>query len=146
MAFDNSVSDSEDSEIDLLRTPSKKDGSRELSQTSSALSHRFRDSPSKLSEDPTQESISSQADTIAVMVPAVMVSGPLRPWEYKAFQESTTVDTVLEELELPGEKLFYKIEYEDGRQEDVSVYPLFGCKSLSLQIPIDYFCYRWHAA
>ena len=146
MAFDNSVSDSEESEIDLLRTPSKKDGSRELSQSYSALSHRFRDSPSKLSEDPTQESISSQADTIAVMVPAVMVSGPLRPWEYKAFQESTTVDTVLEELELPGEKLFYKIEYEDGRQEDVSVYPLFGCKSLSLQIPIDYFCYRWHAA
>jgi hypothetical protein len=61
-----------------------------------------------------------------------MVSGPARPWEYQPFHGSTTVDSVLEELEGPGGKLFYKIEYEDGRGEDVSVQFPIRCNSLSI--------------
>ena len=121
MAPPDQVSDSEDSEADLIHTPSNQDESRELSQPQSVLSHRFRESPSKPSNQCTQEPTSTQEDTIAVMVPAVMVSGPLRPWEYQPFQGATTVDSVLEELEGPGGKRFYKIEYEDGRKEDVSM-------------------------
>jgi chromodomain-helicase-DNA-binding protein 4 len=119
------VSDSEGSEVHLLRTPNGMDESGEISQPQSVLSHRFRESPSKPPNRGNQETVSTQEDTIAVMV-----SGPARPWEYQPFHGSTTVDSVLEELEGPGGKLFYKIEYEDGRREDVSVQLPIRCKPL----------------
>ena len=50
-----------------------------------------------------------------------MVQGPSRPWEYQPFVDDDTVDTVLAEVDEPGGEVLYRIEYEDGRREDVSI-------------------------
>jgi len=116
MASNDHVSDSESSEADAIRTPSKKTEFRESSPPQSVLSHRFRESSQKPSNHHTQEQDSMAEDTIAVVV-----SAPERPWEYQPFREDATVDTVLQELEGPRGELWYKIGYEDGRVEDVSL-------------------------
>jgi chromodomain-helicase-DNA-binding protein 4 len=117
MAAPDQVSDSEASEVDLITTPSR-DQDRVLSQPESVLSHRFRDSPRKLSDQQTKEGSSAAAENKI----AVMVSAPSRPWEYQPYRGATTVDAVLKEIKKPGGALWYKIEYEDGKKEDVSPY------------------------
>jgi hypothetical protein len=79
---------SEDSEVDIIHTfePEENKGT---SPPQSTLSHRFRESPQKTSDNRKREKNSD--DSIAVMVPA-----PERPWEYQPFRGDTTVDTVLE--------------------------------------------------
>jgi chromodomain-helicase-DNA-binding protein 4 len=116
MSSSRHVSDSEaDSEesspVDLVRTPEPEpeDESADRSPPRSVLSHRFRASPSR--HDQTDRERSS----VAVLVPP-----PARPWEYQPFQGDTTVDTVLEGIEDSDGVYRYKIEYEDGRQEEVS--------------------------
>ncbi|TVY49580.1 Chromatin remodeling factor [Lachnellula occidentalis] len=109
------ISNSESSEDELVRTPERKNATRELSQPHSALSHRFRESP-QMSRDDHSQGRESAEDGFAVMVPA-----PARPWEYQPWRGDTTVETVLEEVEeLDGEQM-YKIEFEDGRKENVSL-------------------------
>ncbi|TVY35958.1 Chromatin remodeling factor, partial [Lachnellula subtilissima] len=108
------ISNSESSEDELIRTPERKNATREPSQPHSALSHRFRESP-QMSRDDRSQGKESAEDGFAVMVPA-----PARPWEYQPWRGDTTVETVLEEVEeLDGEQM-YKIEFEDGRKENVS--------------------------
>ena len=69
-----------------------------------------------MSRDDRPQGRESAEDGFAVMVPA-----PARPWEYQPWRGDTTVETVLEEAEeLDGEQM-YKIEFEDGRKENVSV-------------------------
>ena len=125
----NHISDSEESDVDLVvpSTPSRKDA-REPSQPASVLSHRFRESPQKLADNLKQakeSSVSSENSSIAVMV-----SAPARPWEYAPFQGDTTVDSVLEEFEDPDGDIWYKIEFEDGKKQDVSwLFPLFEGES-----------------
>jgi chromodomain-helicase-DNA-binding protein 4 len=111
--------DSEESEVDLVvpGTPSRKD-TREPSQPTSVLSHRFRESPQKPADalkQTKESSVSSESSSIAVMV-----SAPARPWEYAPFQGDTTVESVLEEFEGPNGEVWYKIEFENGKKQDVS--------------------------
>lgn len=117
MAFSRHVSNSEaDSEesspVELVQTPepNPQEEGAERSPPRSVLSHRFRASPLRAFEQTERE-----RSSVAVVVPP-----PARPWEYQPFQGDTTVDTVLEEIEGSDGVHRYKIEYEDGQQEDVS--------------------------
>ncbi len=51
---------------------------------------------------------------------AVVVSGPSNPWEYAPFKGDTTVENVLEEWLGQDGKPWFKIEFEDGHQDEVS--------------------------
>jgi chromodomain-helicase-DNA-binding protein 4 len=109
------ISNSESSEDEIVRTPERNSATREPSQPHSALSHRFRESPQKSHNDRLQGRESAE-NGFVVMVPA-----PARPWEYQPWRGDTTVETVLEEIEGLDDEQMYKIEFEDGRKEDVSV-------------------------
>ncbi|TVY50208.1 Chromatin remodeling factor mit1, partial [Lachnellula cervina] len=109
------IPNSESSEDELIRTPERKNATREPSQPHSALSHRFRESPQMSRDDRSQDRKSTE-DGFAVMVPP-----PARPWEYQPWRGDTTVETVLEEVEELDGKQMYKIEFEDGRKENVSL-------------------------
>jgi hypothetical protein len=117
MASLDHISDSKvDSDsMDLVHTPKKKksESTRELSIPGSGLSHRFRKSPT---EPPRVRSSTSEESRIIVEV-----KGPSRPWEYQPIVEEDTVDSILAEIHEPGGNLVYRIEYEDGRRDDVSV-------------------------
>ena len=117
MAFADYVSDSEASpdDIDLTKTL-KKTKEKEPSLSGSALSHTSRDSPQvRRDEEPQARTSASEEKRFAVMV-----QGPSRPWEYQPFVADQTVDEVLAEIDKPGGEVWYRIEYEDGRREDVS--------------------------
>jgi chromodomain-helicase-DNA-binding protein 4 len=118
-ATSNRISDSMDSEREMARTPERKAQREESTAPQSVLSHRFRESPQRQA-DPKKGR--EGEDSIVVMVPA-----PTRPWEY---QGATTVDTVLEEFEGPEGDIWYQIEYEDGKKEDVSMI----CCLISLEV------------
>ncbi len=51
---------------------------------------------------------------------AVVISGPSNPWEYAPFRGDTTVESVLEEWLGQDGKPWFKIEFEDGSQDEVS--------------------------
>jgi hypothetical protein len=123
MAPINHVSDSEEDSdaVELKQTPRKKEDAREASIPGSALSHRFREPL----QAPTDELPRMRSSTSEEKRIAVMVQGPPRPWEYQPFVEENTVDTVLAEIDEPGGKVLYRIEYEDGRREDVSITILY---------------------
>jgi hypothetical protein len=106
---------SEDSETENVHTPEPGDEAekKDASPPQSTLSHRFRESPQKRSEDRKREKNSD--DSIAVMVPA-----PERPWEYQPYRGDTTVDSVIE-LKVMDDREWYTIDYEDGKRELVSV-------------------------
>jgi hypothetical protein len=116
MASNKHVSGSEDPEDDEFHTPEPEEKEKESSQPLSVLSHRFRDTLQK----PKEHQRPSRASTSDVAI-AVMVSAPARPWEYQPFRGDKTVDAVLEEIDGSDGKLWYKIEYEDGRKENVSL-------------------------
>lgn len=116
MASSRHISDSEaDSDgslpVEMARTPEPdpEEQSADRSPPRSVLSHRFRASPRAF--EPTER----ESNSVAVLVPP-----PARPWEYQPFQGDTTVDTVLEDIEGSDGVHRYKIEYEDGQQEEVS--------------------------
>src|SRR5437870_3208772 len=79
---------SEDSDGEGIHTP-EREQKNDPSPPQSTLSHRFRESPQKPSEERKREKTSD--DSIAVLVPA-----PARPWEYQPYRGDTTVDAVLE--------------------------------------------------
>ncbi|PBP15428.1 SNF2 family domain-containing protein [Diplocarpon rosae] len=112
MASTGHVCDSEDSANELEHTPEAEENMMrdvENSQPQSTLSHRFRDSPTNGPEPKENHALS-------VMVPA-----PARPWEYQPFQGATIVDSVLEEVQGPAGTTWYKIEFETGEKETVSL-------------------------
>jgi hypothetical protein len=114
MATKNQIPDSdtsEDSDGEGIHTPEPEE-KREPSPPQSTLSHRFRESSLKASEDRKREKKSD--DSIAVMVPA-----PARPWEYQPYRGDTTVDAILE-LKIMDDREWYTIDYEDGKRELVS--------------------------
>jgi hypothetical protein len=118
MAFADYASDSEASpdDIDLIKTLKKrKEKEKEPSLSGSDLSHASRDSPQVLRDDEPQARTSASEEKRF----AVMVQGPSRPWEYQPFVADQTVDEVLAEIDKPGGQVWYRIEYEDGRREDV---------------------------
>lgn len=95
---------------------SSPDEEDELTAPHSGLSHRFRKSPSRAASEVSK---ASRASSIAIVL-----SGPSKPWEYKAFDGDETVDAVLNEIEGRDDGLWYKIEYESGRQEEVSKFDI----------------------
>jgi hypothetical protein len=101
-------------DIDVVRTPSPMPTVERQSVAGSALSHRFREPPTHSIEKPRKQS--KVGDNILVMVPA-----PKRPWEYEPFRGDSTVEAVLEEVAGPDGKTLYRVEYADGKTEDVSI-------------------------
>jgi hypothetical protein len=55
----------------------------------------------------------------------VLIGGAPRPWEYKAVSRNKTVETVLNEIKTSEDTIGYEVEFEDGRQEEVSQHALF---------------------
>lgn len=107
------VSDSDDSEESLVCTPDASDGNNEPSKTKSILSHRFREPAVR---NPNRSQHRDERKRIEVIVPV-----PSRPWEYLPFVESNTVHNVLGEIKMQNGETWYIIEYEDGREENVSI-------------------------
>ncbi len=111
MASHDHISDSDGPGNDTTHTPRPEKGVRgyeENSSPQSTLSHRFRESPQKVSDAKDPRNMS------------VMVAGPSRPWEYQPYQGDITVDSILEEIPGPPGTTWYKIEFEDGHLVDVS--------------------------
>lgn len=109
------IAGSDESETDI-KTPEPEDAKLEQSPPQSVLSCRFRESPQKKSDRATQERAQSAADDSI----AVLVAAPARPWEYQPYRGDTTVDVVLGEIKGKDYEQWFRIEYEDGRQENVS--------------------------
>lgn len=92
-----------------------------LSQPSQTLQHRPKDHAEEAAEEDdvgSEENDSEQSVVIEIKVPA-----PERPEEYEIVAESTIVSHVVEELERPGDEIWYNIVFEDGREEEVSEFP-----------------------
>jgi hypothetical protein len=108
----------ESSSDDAQQTHSHSEGYDELSQPSQALQHRLKGflgerASTKLLENGGDASF--RKVTIEIQVPL-----PERPWEYLRVPEVNTVEAVIEEVEHSGNELWYKVAFEDGREEDVS--------------------------
>ncbi|KUJ15594.1 uncharacterized protein LY89DRAFT_719327 [Mollisia scopiformis] len=121
MTSSRHVSDSEsdsssESQADNIHTPVPDEESG-VPGPSSFLSHRFRKSPPK----PQSERHGSAV--------AVLLSPPKNPWEYQPFKGHTTVDSILEVFEGTNGEHRYKIEYEDGNQEEVSEHKLLKLRN-----------------
>lgn len=100
--------------------PTNSRGRDKLSQPKHALQHR----PKKpLGEAAGERRMEGMGDvsvgrvTIEVQLPV-----PERPWEYLRIPdpEADAVEAVIEEVEHSGDELWYRISFEDGREEDVS--------------------------
>jgi len=90
----------------------------ELSQPSQILQHRPKEFPGKEAcAEPMHDAreVTTEKFTIEVRVPA-----PERPWEYLRIPEEDIVEAVIEEVEHPKNELWYKVTFEDGREEEVS--------------------------
>jgi hypothetical protein len=75
----------------------------------------------------------------------VRVSGPLKPWEYKTFPESKTVDTVEEELEAREDAPWYRVIFEDGRSQEVSCFKyLLLCRDDERWVSPDIMYWPFH--
>lgn len=133
MVLHDYISDSEESEFSLLqnpRTSAKNSNAKDGSVPVSTLSHRFRESSHK-SSDQQRASRDTSEDKIAALV-----AGPSRPWEYEPYRGNTTVDNVLEELQGPNGQAWYTIEYEDGNKQKVSVRFRF-----QVPLPVPFTCH-----
>lgn len=129
---DSESSDSEDSDAHSEHTPEPKaEDSQPDSPPHSVLSHRFRESPPKTSSSGSRNnSIAGRVGKAQVLV---QLKAPARPWEYEPYRGDITVDTVLGEYIGMTGKTMYRIEYEDGRKEDVSSF--FPSSWLKLSLP-----------
>lgn len=101
------------------QTPSNSKDSKELSLCSRVLQHRPKESlgrgaGTKLIGDTGDDGPSGKV-VIEVQVPL-----PERPWEYLRIPEMGTVKAVIEEVEHSDNGLWYRVAFEDGREEDVS--------------------------
>jgi len=96
------------------------EGEDELSQTSPILQHRpkelVKETAGMNSANDEQQDDSTDELTITVKVPTAQ-----RPWEYMRIPEDATVVRVIEEVPHPGNELWYRIEYRDDREENVSI-------------------------
>lgn len=84
------------------RNPESQSASSESFESSSRLENRDIGDPSK-------------AVSFMIKVPHVNNAS-----EYEDAIENDTVDSILEEYRGPGNKTWYKVLFEDGREEDVS--------------------------
>lgn len=148
MASSDEIVDSGDSESEKEITPEATIVVAEQSPAHSALSHRFLEPSEDAEEDPDQdpnedpedpedsedsgeafEQEAQQQKSGAKNV-SVLIDGPARPWEYQPYQGDTTVDTILEEIEGSDDERWFRIEYEDGEEDQVRGIP--SCQILSV--------------
>lgn len=116
MASIEHISDSEsesrslspDRNPQMAHTPTPEDHD-DPSPPQSTLSHRFRPSPEKARG-------SRDGSAIAIEVPP-----PNNREEYQAFTGDTTVDYILEDFEDSDGVRYYRVEFEDGNQDEVSL-------------------------
>jgi chromodomain-helicase-DNA-binding protein 4 len=120
MALKDHVSDSEASEASLIWISDGEDNSRELPPESPALSHRFR-APSEPTQEPLQQDENENENEGKKAKFRFTLPAPSRPWEYMRFPPSTTVENILAEIKKPTGETWYRIEYDDGLEEDVSI-------------------------
>lgn len=118
MALADHVSDSESSEEPPASIPD--DNDIELHQTSPILFPRFRASSKTSPESSLHHRQSESEDELAKPNLEIKLPAPIRPWEYTKFPPSTTVEKILAEIGKPRGEVWYRIEYEDGLEEDVS--------------------------
>lgn len=123
MSSIDEILDSDDSDEEAVEIPGLETNTAEPETAQSAssppqsvLSYRFRESP-KTSPSPVRAPAARSSI-------AVLVSAPARPWEYEPFRGHDTVDCVLGEADSPDDRQWFRIEYEDGRGEEVSVSPI----------------------
>ncbi|RKF60145.1 CHD3-type chromatin-remodeling factor PICKLE [Erysiphe neolycopersici] len=85
------------------------------------------------SVDKNDRTISSDCGTTGTPKPraniAVIVPTPVRKWEYVPIGTNTTVNTVLGILYGRHRETMYKIEYEDGIEDEVSLHKLLSLKN-----------------
>jgi hypothetical protein len=63
-----------------------------------------------------------------------VVPAPVRPWEYqKLHGKKSVVESVLEEVPQAGTEAWYRIAFQDGREEIVSTIGSFILFSLFLR-------------
>lgn len=123
MSLPNEIVDSGDSEDGDDTTPEPDAATLEQSSPQSVLSHRPR-VVSEASEAPTEDFIqakpgkASGAKNISIMLAAPRLG--FDPKEYQPYQGDTTVDAILEEIEGPDDERWFRIEYEDGEEDEVS--------------------------
>ena len=122
MAVRDHVSDSEGSEASLIWISDGEDNNRERPQESPALSHRFRppSEPSQGHLQPDKNKNKNENDGKKTRFKFTLPA-PVRPWEYMRFPPSTTVENILAEIKNPKGETWYRVEYDDGLEEDVSV-------------------------
>jgi hypothetical protein len=90
----------------------------EISQPRKILQHRPKESPGN---ETGAETIKDAAEvTMEKFIIEVRVPPPERPWEYLRIPEEDIVEAVIEEIEHSINDLWYKVAFEDGREEEVS--------------------------
>lgn len=112
----SSTSEGSDAHSEDTPEPDAND-SQPDSPSHSVLSHRFRESPPKTSSNGSKKSAVEGVGKAQVVV---QLEAPARPWEYEPYRGDITVDSVLGEFIGMSGSTMYRIEYEDGRKEDVS--------------------------
>jgi hypothetical protein len=131
-----SVADSETSADELQQTPpaaasARQDNTQQLHMRRRRRRKEFvdEDSESAGSDDDMEDAqaLPRTSKNIKVVVPA-----PARPWEYqKLHDDNNIVANVLEELPQAGTEVWYRIAFQNGREEDVSAIGSFvlsrGC-------------------
>jgi hypothetical protein len=128
---DGELDDLEDTGTDLRRDPELNSYAEdaavstphssafyELSQFSPALQHRPKISPEKEADMRLRSDIGGVQMEKVIL--EVRVPLPERPWEYLRMPEEDIVEAVIEEAERSDDELWYRIEFEDGREANVS--------------------------
>lgn len=117
---------SQDQSARIAHTPTPETHDVDLSPPHSTLSHRFRPSPEKARG-------SRDGSAIAIEVPP-----PINRSEYQAFTGNTTVDYILEDFEDSGGVRYYRVEFEDGNQDEVSRIAVLHISLLPIIVKIEF--------
>lgn len=118
MALPDHISESDGSE-ESATSMHDSDSDMELYPASLTSSHRFREL-SATTQDNLNHHQSDSEDELVKPSLEITLPAPARPWEYMSITPSTTVEKILAEITKPGDELLYRIEYDDGLEDDVS--------------------------
>lgn len=111
------ISDSEASGHSLIWFSGREDNDRRLRRASALVSCP---SQSESEEQFNHEQAENQHER-EILDFEIRVTAPSRPWEFVKFPPSNIVEKILGEIKKSGRGDFYRIEYEDGLEEVVSI-------------------------
>jgi hypothetical protein len=124
------ISDSEASGHTTASISEGEDDSRQLPRASAlASSPSQSESEEQSSHDHAENQHGQNVSDFEIRVPP-----PPRPWEYTKFPASIVVEKILGETNKPGREVLYRIEYEDGLEEEV------GIQYFALETCYRYIC------